>query len=49
MGPQGRGRKASAMLQESMERGETQRPPWNREARRTPQALGQENVAQRVD
>jgi hypothetical protein len=28
--------------------GERQEPPWGREARRAPEPLGQENMAQRV-
>lgn len=31
-----------------MESGETQRPPWGREARRAPWAPGQESEAQRA-
>jgi hypothetical protein len=29
--------------------GERQEPPWDRETRRVPWALGQENVAQKTD
>jgi hypothetical protein len=46
--PGGRERRF-AMLQESMERGKTQRLPLGREAKRVPQALGQENVDQTDD
>jgi hypothetical protein len=40
-------KKRSTMLYKSMERGETQRLPWGREAR-APWALGQENAAHRA-